>query len=402
MARRLPFGLFSWRFLLPGQPENVRIHRQLVWQHYPIIPRPLWLLVVLFGGVRWMLFYSPYYSYRALQRQWKKVHAETGLSYWQQGWQLFGASMGHGIPPSAWYQYRLYLPDQQATCWDYIYDHEAGAYHAWRNQGRPNTAKHQALLADKWQLEQVLGASGITMAQTLYFARRGDSAFSDVLQRLSQQQGTLFCKQRTGNQARGAFLARWQAGQLVIQPFGKALLQPPACKTFLQQRIAEADYLIQPEYRNHPALTPDHDHLPAATLRIISYCGQDNAITLGCAYLEWPMADGEGHIHHFPLPILPLTGQVAMDALAGRTVTAEQQQALETLRHRLAGKPLPCWQEAVSMVTRGHQQLLGLYAIAWDFILTEDGAVLLEGNSGWRVSTPQLLQNAGLLMNPCY
>ena len=398
-TRRVPYGLFSWRFLLPGQPEKVRIHRQLALQQHPRVPRPLWLLVLLFAGLRWMWVYSPYYSFRILRHHGRQIETETGLTFWQQGHKLLSISMGHGILPSHWYQYRLYLVERQASYWDYIYDHEASAYHAWRNQGRANREKHQALLADKWQLEQLLSAMGIPMAQTLHISGRGDSLFIDILKRLSQQHGRLFCKKRTGNQAKGAFLADWKTGQLVIQPFGEAILAFPECLTFLQQRIAESDYLIQPEYRNHPSLTGGANSLPAATLRIISYCGQGNAVTLNCAYLEWPMIGEQGSIQHYPVPILCTTGHVQAGHWLMRHfhLSPRQKQGLGTLLQHLAGNPLPYWEDAASVAVRAHQQLAGLYGIAWDFILTDQGPVLLEGNSGWRVSVPQLVNNAGFL-----
>lgn len=61
-----------------------------------------------------------------------------------------------------------------------------------------------------------------------------------------------------------------------------------------------------------------------------------------------------------------------------------------------AGFVLPDWPALVASSHHAHARLPGVWAIAWDWVLTPDGPVLLEGNAGWGVSAPQLL-NGGFL-----
>lgn len=42
------------------------------------------------------------------------------------------------------------------------------------------------------------------------------------------------------------------------------------------------------------------------------------------------------------------------------------------------------------------QQFSEIYAIAWDYVITSDGPCMLEGNSGWGATTPQVIYG-GLL-----
>jgi hypothetical protein len=37
-----------------------------------------------------------------------------------------------------------------------------------------------------------------------------------------------------------------------------------------------------------------------------------------------------------------------------------------------------------------------VWAIAWDWVITPSGPVLLEGNSGWGTATPQMIQGGFL------
>jgi hypothetical protein len=45
---------------------------------------------------------------------------------------------------------------------------------------------------------------------------------------------------------------------------------------------------------------------------------------------------------------------------------------------------------------RAHAVFPDVWAIAWDWVLTPEGPVLLEGNSGWGTTLPQRLEG-GLL-----
>ncbi|PWQ92011.1 hypothetical protein [Leucothrix pacifica] len=254
IKRRLPHGLFSWRFLLTGQSESIRFHRNLALAHFPQMPRLLFLPVMLFAGFRWTLIYSPYYTFKVVQHRGKVLQEETGLSLWQQYWQVLAVSMGHGLAPAEWYKYRLYQNDVQKTLWDYVYDQEVSAFHAYRNRGRPHYQEHVALLGDKYKFEKMLEEQGIPAAGTITLLQQNTLDFRLQLAELAGQHGELFCKRRTGNQGRGAFRVFMHEGRLQFQPRGQKPLAENDVGDFLQENIEQYDYLIQPNYTNHPLL----------------------------------------------------------------------------------------------------------------------------------------------------
>jgi len=60
---------------------------------------------------------------------------------------------------------------------------------------------------------------------------------------------------------------------------------------------------------------------------------------------------------------------------------------------------LPDWPLLIDASHRAQAQFPGIWAIAWDWVLTADGPVLLEGNVGWGGAVPQQLQGGWLGRN---
>jgi hypothetical protein len=61
---------------------------------------------------------------------------------------------------------------------------------------------------------------------------------------------------------------------------------------------------------------------------------------------------------------------------------------------------VPHWQALVAASLAAHRQFPDVCAIAWDWIITPEGPLLLEGNTGWGTATPQLILG-GFLTASC-
>ena len=389
----LPFGLFSWRFCLPNQSQAIRFHRAIALQPHPRIPQPVWWFITLLGGLRWILCYCLYDCHHTVRHHAARITQETGLSFGQQWRAVVATSIAHGVAPWDWYRFKLYRPTHHWS--DVIYDHEGAAYHAWHNQQRPDYAAHVALLSDKWSLERCLLDQGISMTTTLQRINQGDPNFSEFVLTLCQQQGPLFCKRRAGNQGIGAFYAAWVDACLHIQPLDQSPLASDQVAAYLCDQIATADYLIQPNYSNHPQLQVPGTQLPAITLRVISeYDLATQAVNVQAVYLEWPVLQETGEVRSYLFcAVDPVSGQLLKQhslPLATRLSAANQSTWL-ALTEQLADHPLPHWDHIVATAQQAHLEVSGVYRVAWDFILTEQVPVLLEGNVGWRVTIPQLI-----------
>lgn len=385
--RRLPFGLFSWRFLLPNQTPTVLFHRRLVMEHFPQTPRLVFFSIVLFSGLKWAFFYSPYYTFKVVKHRGKALKEETGLGLWQQYFRVLSVSSGHGLAAHDWYRYRLYDLDSNKSMWDYVYEQEVGAFHHYRNRGRPHYKEHVALLGDKHNFESLLKQHGIQTVRSLTILPQHTLDFHAQLTTLTCQYGELFCKRRTGNHGRGAFRTYIEEECLGIEPRNKVPLPESKITTFLHENISQHDYLIQPYYKNHHRLqTITQGYLnPASTIRIIGHC-HDDQISLEFAVMYWPVVDNEQQVRfHYPIAIEPHSGKLdrVHRAWPQDSLDKTQLMSLNQLIDNLNDKPLPHWSEAIKLACLAHPLLTGVDRIAWDLILTEERAVLLEGNSGW-------------------
>jgi hypothetical protein len=67
------------------------------------------------------------------------------------------------------------------------------------------------------------------------------------------------------------------------------------------------------------------------------------------------------------------------------------QDEYDALWQRLspAGQ-VPYWEQVAAFSLNAHRELPKVWAIAWDWVITPDGPVLLEGNGGWGLEQAQL------------
>lgn len=66
---------------------------------------------------------------------------------------------------------------------------------------------------------------------------------------------------------------------------------------------------------------------------------------------------------------------------------------------RIAGRQIPFYKDAVHLAKRAHTQLPDVYTVGWDIAITDNGPVLIEGNTLWD-SSVQLAHGRGLNDTP--
>ena len=381
VSRKLPFGLFSWRFLIPAQTSSIKFHRKLTMHHYPQIPKPLFFLVMLFTGFKWTFFYSPYYTYQAVRHYGHKTMEICGLSLYQQYLRVLAASMGHGLNPSLWYILKLYK-HESSYIWLNIYDQETSAFHHMRSHKRPLYKEHLSLLSDKSDFKNYLDQYGIASAQILRIVQKEDTNFGDYLRGFVLEHGEVFCKQRSGSASIGAFSAFCEKGQLRIKPLKRSVLDKKDTNKFLSECIKNTSYLVQPVYRNHQNLAEFNQ--PVMTIRIIT-TNENESIAPELGIFYWPMMEGENARFHYPIAIDLNTGKLCLTTSEWPrdSFNDKDSKQVDKFVDTFTKQPLPFWSDALSTVLATHLLFSGVDQVAWDLILSEDKAVLLEGNSCW-------------------
>jgi len=152
----------------------------------------------------------------------------------------------------------------------------------------------------------------------------------------------------------------------------------------LLRRSRRESLLVQPLLHNHPAIA-DLTGDSLITLRLVTCLNEQLRPTLTMAYfrsvakleLRWEL----GRIQEFASTIDFETGAL------GR-MTSDKADSLSEWddRHPITGamatgRIVPFWQETVELVIRAHSLLPGRVVVGWDVAVTEDGPMLLEGNS---------------------
>lgn len=393
LRRAIPHGLVSWRYLLPSHPPQLRIHLRLwLLGRDQRLPLPLYLLMELFLWLRWVAFACWWQSWHAVRLRGDEIREREDISKGYQIWRLLSLGLGHCIPPREIYAFGLYRPTAGRFIWDYVYLHETSAYHGWRSSCLPDRAVSMALVQDKSGLAKLLSGHNIPMAPVMELIPRS-TPFDPASQLLAYPR--LFCKPRHGSASRDNFVIEQQSSGEPPAIYAVINGMKSLATDFdkLHKAMEQDDFLVQPKLTNHPELAPLSATEDAITVRIITELDSSGASCYS-ATLEIPGKTDCAGYYHTILPIDQTTG--ALLPFPAGQLPARARAGHNAILAHFGHSTLPHWHELRASALAAHQFLPGLFAIAWDYVITPDGPVMLEGNSGWGVTVPQLL-NGGLL-----
>lgn len=379
-AHQCPHGLVSWRYLLPNAPSQVRYHRHLWWYQVKPIPTIFWLILEAVLWLRWLGWGSWRASFNWLSIRGESYQKETGISRIRQYYLLQKLALSWAIHPRQSYQFGLLAQPEQTL--DYIFNQETAAYHTSRNQQRGTRLQHLSYLQNKDELARLFSGTPIHMVETIkVVARQQHTSLWDTLPTPS----SYFIKSRRGNQGRGAFKI-WQQNQQwqgqTLQ--GKPLHDQVQISSAWRQLLAEDDVLLQPLLVNHPTLSDLTEIDDVLTFRIISGW-QQKKLVFYHQLLEIPYRGPSGIGYVF----LTVTESGELHPVAQLAYIPQQQQLNKKITQSLP--VLPYYQEIAAQTRQAQQYFPTLHAIAWDWVITPDGPVLLEGNVGWGTALPQQL-----------
>lgn len=394
LSRRRPNGLVSLRYLWPGSDRRIRLHRQFWLLGGARKPRLLWFAVEMWQWLRWLTWYAVPAGIRALRRFGGPVALEEGIPRWVQAWRVFWLALSWSIPPVDMYRYRLYRSTKPAL--DYVYDAENFGFHQWRSAPLGLQWRTLERLQDKAAVARELASVGVPMVPTLTRVTADEGV---ALVTLIDGSDRVFCKLNGGNRGQGAFSA-WKTadGMAGLTLQGKALPDSVSVEQAWQGLLQRGAALVQPCLENHPQLMPLAWQDEVITVRFISQwvMADDSSrqgLTCQCATLEVPIGAGEaGRMHYIILPIDPDKGLLGLPLSAPWLDGVLQDERQRVLGLAQAIKALPCWPDLVRASYCAHERFPDLCAIAWDWVITAQGPILLEGNSGWGVSAVQILQ----------
>ena len=366
----------SWRYLLPGQAPNVQRHRRLWWHSRYKLPGLLWLPLECLRWLAWQLWLGPKSLRLALASNAAEVEQRFGiaqnvqrrqLAYWMRAWC---------IDPFEAYDWQLYRPDKDGLA--LIFTGETSAFHRLQNRKSGATNADHRLLGDKLALANGLKEQGIPMVPTQTVSH-GEA--KDLVEALAGGHG-LFCKLRSGNQGDSAF-ACW-ANENTVEGetlHGTPLPDRSAVMAQWQRLCRKGPVLIQPLLLCHADLANVCAGPAVPVLRLVTRL-QSGSIMPWWAELQVPEKPAAGKQRGFwRFPVTVAEG--AVSAMAPEWLLRQSWQNQYDALAKEVCSHVPDWQTILANSIKAHSAMPKLWAVAWDWVLTPEGPVLLEGNGGW-------------------
>jgi len=375
LLRPVPHTIMSWRFLLPGQSNAVKLHRKVFLHAWPTLPRIGWALIALYSTITWLCFFSWRQIYRSYRTHGKKLKEQFNISQTRQVLDLLNMTFLHSIPPNNYYLYSLF--NQPREKWlDYVYPFQLSQWHS--AMSAKSSAESQHLLTSKHDFAHAMEKAGLPAVRTIEFIKNGSAVKHEQI----FTEHSLFLKPNTGNQRKGCFELHYLPEKIQYE------LHTPDIVTgktnileFLNQRFKGEDYIVQPLLENHPQIASLCHTNDLVTLRLVTGMIQTQPALI-FALLEIPVTEKPGYVWH--LPINPQTGVInhGMNTLF-------QEKKRQLIEEGLEGKTIPLWEEMRHIVLTAHQNIQDVPTIGWDIVCSSNGLKLLEGNTGWAIAPHQ-------------
>ena len=196
----------------------------------------------------------------------------------------------------------------------------------------------------------------------------------------------LFCKPNRDNEGEGAEVWFWKGEQNFQNPEGKNLCSQELLETLinLARQHKSGSYIVQPLALPHHDLAVFRKNA-TPTLRLITYVNLDGKILVDSGMFKFSVdplnvvdnANAGGMI----APIDLDTGMLGAAVDDGLNVLGTRWEKHEDNNALIKGRILPFWKETLDVVKKGHALFPYRLLIGWDVLITEQGPVILEGNS---------------------
>lgn len=372
---RRPSAVFTPDYFRRDLSTPLRIHRR-TWlgvdrpaRNIALLPQRAWLTA------RWRR--SPTETWQLPSQESMQRLAElSGVSVEVQLQRLGQLRLDPGIPPTEAHSLGL-SRDGEAADWPYFlfslerdWNVAASAEVLGDTKAAVSAIR---LLADKEATSELLKSIGIPVVTSR--PARDEAELNSQLEAALATWGEAFVKPRYGSAGRGAAVATHGKSGVTLRRYRR---ENDSDMTALSELAANAPLLVQPKL-----VTPGWEGLDVVTIRIVTR-DRGRGPEVFSEVIEVPRAPHYDHLRVDGGRIGGLVRALWMD-----DATDKSPPALSAL------EPIPLWIAEAAIAA--HARLPGLYAVAWDVAMAEDGPQFLEGNTGFDTLVPQLAAAKGLL-----
>ncbi len=362
-----------------------RLHRRIVWARFGRSGRSRLVRAAKRAAAPIYWHVQPVVQALAEVRiRHRAVRAAYGIGLFRQlaGCVAFAAS--YRVCPSSYFDYRLFEAEAWRRRKDLLYYDELWSLLAWLNAALAPAAA--ADLSDKRRFHDRALRAGLPIIPILAEFDRGT-----VLRRQSpadHPRSDLFAKFADRWYGEGAQIWKRQADGAYCGARGTRLSLDELYE-LLRDLSFEHPVILQPRLANHPELRAVSGK-GLSTVRVVTMRDASGRIEVVLACFR--MAVGPLVADNFAGG--GLASPVALeDGRLGPAVFKSRPGSLAShpdTGARILGRYLPHWPAVKQLAIDGHRAFEPLPSIGWDIAITENGPVIVEGNSEWGANVVQM------------
>lgn len=320
------------------------------------------------------------------------VKRSTGKSLLKQAQEMHALWTHQGIDPPTYYAQELYRPERSQDAPHYLTRYETKNGLLWALNNRTRNPYPFNEMKDKQRFAEICARNHIPFPQTLASASDGHV---HLLCKPAQLHTSLFCKRQLGMGAMGTMTFAYQPDGTYLDEEG-TVLQPQEMLQAIADASKDHALLVQPWLQNHHAIA-DLAKDSLVTMRVVTWINEAGQPEVTMAMMrvlaklepQWPDAPDE----EYGAPIDLDTGEMGL--LTGdnfKTLPLRYETHLIT-GAPVAGRVLEQWPAIKDVALRAHKAFANRLLVGWDIALTEQGPVVLEGNTNLDVMFLQRVQN---------
>ena len=376
---------------LPGADAHSgagRLHRIATRFHWQNRWSPLTALCVGVAAIRWP-FQVALGAIGAVRTYGRDIARQYGVSPMRQAIELARLGFGSGVPPLAYYRYRLFETERAARARAYLHAEQMNVLYPTLAEGLPSDLP----LRHKESFFETGRQHGLPVvpAVAVFPAGRPPRWYDGGAGVLPPRD--LVLKPVDMACGRGFQLWTHDAGR-----WRRDGQQLDAAGFIAHCAAAAADqtYVLQERLTNHPALCGVSGG-GLSTIRVVTFRrpSGDSGVLLACLR----MATGGRHVDNFEAGGIAAPIDLASGTLGPAVAKDPRRGPFD--RHPdshapIAGLQVPCFDQALRTTIEAHQRYPWMPFVGWDVVITGDGPLLLEANPDWCVELAQIATGRAL------
>jgi hypothetical protein len=303
------------------------------------------------------------------------IKRRTGKSLLRQFTTQMRLMLRHGLAPKTYYLFEFFDPACERVASQYLQRNETKAA-AYKIMHRYTGHR----LSEKLVFHDRCRDLGLPVAPVVFAATNG-AAHPEFADMPALPATDLFIKPRKGSGGRGA--EKWQfAGPHFIDRNGMRLTSDALRQRIIDRSRDEA-LIVQTTLVNHPGLS-DINCGTLATIRIVTSRNESGQYEVTNAAFRMPRVVGSAvdnfHAGGIAAAVDITNGRLGPATDLGLSPKSGWFETHPVTGAPIAGRQLPCWQDARALVERAHPHFSDFAVIGWDVAILPDGPCIIEAN----------------------